>query len=80
MVLTGFILGCISIITALFPICGVPIALAGLLIGMYARNTTPLRALSAWTIALSIAGLLLSFIYIIVTMSIYYGHYISPRH
>jgi hypothetical protein len=76
LVLTGLVLGFISIFTAIFPICGLPTAIAGLLIGFYGRRTTSLHMMSSWALALSLAGLILAFIYTIVTISIYFSSYL----
>src|SRR5215472_11036309 len=67
LVLTGLVLGFVSIFTAIFPVCGLPAALAGLLIGVYGRRTTSLEVMSSWAFALSLVGLILAFIYLIVT-------------
>ena len=76
LVLTGLVLGFISIFTAIFPICGLPTAVTGLLIGFYGRRTTSLHMMSSWAFALSLAGLILAFIYTIVTISIYFSSYL----
>jgi hypothetical protein len=72
LIVTGFILGVVSILTSIFPICGLPTSIAGLLIGVYGRRKTrALHTMSSWAIALSLAGLALSLLYIIVTMALY---------
>ncbi len=72
LVVTGFILSVVSILTAIFPICGLPIAICGLSIGIYSRRKLQaFHTMTAWTIGLSLAGLALSLLYTIVTMSIY---------
>jgi hypothetical protein len=76
LVLTGLVLGFISIFTAIFPVCGLPAALTGLLIGFYGRRTTSLQVMSSWAFALSLVGLILACIYIIVTISIYFSNYL----
>lgn len=76
LVLTGLVLGFISIFTAIFPICGLPTAITGLLIGFYGRRATSLQMMSSWAFALSLAGLILALIYTIVTISIYFGNYL----
>jgi membrane-bound ClpP family serine protease len=76
LVLTGLMLGFVSIFAAFFPVCGLPIALTGLLIGFYGRRTTSLQMMSSWAFALSLVGLILAFIYTIVTISIYLGNYL----
>jgi len=76
LVLTGLMLGFVSIFAAFFPVCGLPIALTGLVIGFYGRRTTSLQMMSSWAFALSLVGLILAFIYTIVTISIYLGNYL----
>lgn len=76
LVLTGLVLGFISIFTAIFPVCGLPAALTGLLIGFYGRRTTSLQLMSSWAFALSLVGLILAFIYTVVTISIYFSSYL----
>jgi len=76
LVLTGLMLGFVSVFAAFFPVCGLPIALTGLLIGFYGRRTTSLQVMSSWAFALSLVGLILAFIYTIVTISIYLGNYL----
>jgi membrane-bound ClpP family serine protease len=76
LVLTGLVLGFVSIFTAIFPVCGLPAALTGLVIGFYGRRATSLQAMSSWAFALSLVGLILAFIYIVVTISIYFSHYL----
>ncbi len=76
LVLTSFILGCASIFTAVFPICGLPIAITGLLLGLYSRQTTPLRIMSSWAIVLSLVGLFITLVYTVVTISIYFSSYL----
>jgi hypothetical protein len=72
LVVTGFILSVISILTSIFPICGLPIAICGLLIGIYGRRTSrAFHTMTSWIIALSLTGLALSLLYTIVTMSLY---------
>ncbi len=76
LVLTGLVLGFVSIFTAIFPVCGLPAALTGLVIGFYGRRTTSLQVMSSWAFALSLVGLILGFIYTIVTISIYLSKYL----
>src|SRR5215467_13852154 len=45
LILTGLVLGFVSIFTAIFPICGFPAALTGLLIGAYGRRATSLQVM-----------------------------------
>jgi hypothetical protein len=70
LVVTGFILGVFSILTFLFPICGLPTAICGLLIGIHARRQSQaFNTMSFWTIGLSLAGLALALLYIIVRIT-----------
>ncbi len=78
-VITGFILSVVSILTAIFPICGLPIAICGLSIGISSRRKLQaFHTMTAWTIGLSLAGLALSLLYTIVTMSIYVHSLLRP--
>ena len=74
-VVTGFILGIFSIMTAFFPVCGLPFAIAGLLIGVSNRRITALRTVVLWGIGLSTIGLVLTVVNIIVAISIYFSTY-----
>lgn len=76
LVLTGLVLGGVSIITTFFPICALPAAVAGLLLGLYGRHTTPLRRMSLWTVILSALGLVFASINIIMLVSTYVGTYL----
>lgn len=68
---TGFILGVVSIVTSIFPVCGLPISICGLWIGVSGhRKSLALRTMTSWTIWLSLAGLALSLLYIILTITI----------
>ncbi|WP_126628022.1 hypothetical protein [Dictyobacter alpinus] len=75
-VLTSFTLGCVSILAAFFPICGFPVSITGLLLGLYGRQATPLKTTSAWAIVLSLIGLLLTCINTLVILSIYFQNYL----
>ncbi len=76
LVLTGLVLGSVSIITVFFPICALPAAIAGLLLGLYGRSTTPLRTMSLWAVVFSILGLLFACINIFMLISTYVGTYL----
>jgi hypothetical protein len=76
LVLTGLILGFISIFAAFFPVCGLPIAITGLVLGAYGHRTTSLQMMSSWACALSLVGLILAFFYTMITISIYVGNYL----
>ncbi|GCE13489.1 hypothetical protein [Tengunoibacter tsumagoiensis] len=76
LVLTSFVLGGISLFAAFFPICGLPIAVAGLLLGLYGRRTLALRSMANWAVILSLCGLILTIINLIVTLILYFGTYL----
>jgi hypothetical protein len=76
LVLTGLVLGGLSIITLFFPICALPAAITGLLLGFYGRSTTPLRTMSLWTICLSSIGLICACISIFTLVSTYASKYL----
>ncbi|HEY7419204.1 MAG TPA: hypothetical protein VH593_28740 [Ktedonobacteraceae bacterium] len=72
----GFILSALSIFGAFFPICGLPIAISGLIIGIRGRHIPELRHTTSWTIALSILGLVLAIINIVISLFIYFSIYL----
>ena len=74
LVLTGFVLGGCSILTAIFPICGLPMGIAGLLIGLRGRRHPALYTLATWGAALAVIGLALTLACAIIGLSIYFGH------
>lgn len=69
LVSTGFVLGLFSIVAAVFPLCGLPIAVTGLILGLLGRRVAPLHRLAKWAIALSIVGGTLSLIILLINMS-----------
>ena len=73
-VLTGFVLGGCSILTAIFPICGLPMGIAGLLIGLHGRRQPALYTLATWGAALSVIGLAITLVCAIIGLSVYFGH------
>jgi uncharacterized membrane protein len=75
-VLTAFVLGALSIVAAIFPICGFPIAVAGLVMGLAGRRILSLHTLATWSLALSLIGLGLTLINIIISVSIYVVAYL----
>ncbi|HZO73153.1 MAG TPA: hypothetical protein VFB60_13200 [Ktedonobacteraceae bacterium] len=75
-VVTGFILGVFSIITAFFPVCGLPFAVAGLFIGFSNRHITALRTVVLWGIGLSIIGLVFTIVNIVITTGLYFSTYL----
>jgi hypothetical protein len=66
LVVTGFILGILSILISFFPVCGLLSSFFGLLIGTNGRRLRALRTMATWTIALSLGGLTLSLLFIIL--------------
>lgn len=75
-VVTGFLLGVFSIVTAFFPVCGLPFAIAGLLIGFANRHIVALRTVVLWGIGLSLIGLIFTVANMIVTIGIYFSPYL----
>lgn len=75
-VLTGFVLGAFSIFTAFFPLCGLPIALTGLFMGLSCRRITALRTMVLWGICLSVVGLVLTLISVMVVVRTYLSFYL----
>ncbi|HLG63420.1 MAG TPA: hypothetical protein VKY19_15890 [Ktedonosporobacter sp.] len=74
-VVMGFILGVFSIITAFFPVCGLPFAIAGLFIGFSNRHITALRTVVFWGIGLSMIGLVFTIVNIVITTGLYFSTY-----
>lgn len=75
-VVTGFLLGVFSIITAFFPVCGLPFAIAGLFIGFANRHIAALRTVVLWGIGLSIIGLVFTIVNIVISIGIYFSPYL----
>ena len=71
MVLTGFMLSILSIVTAIFPICGIPIACAGLVIGLIGRRIQGVRKVATWSIVLAVIGGTFGLINIIIMIGLY---------
>ncbi|TMC22759.1 MAG: hypothetical protein E6J34_05175 [Chloroflexi bacterium] len=69
LVSTSFVLGLFSIVAAIFPLCGLPIALAGLILGLLGRRVPGLRRLAMWAVALSIVGGTLALINLLINIS-----------
>lgn len=68
LVVTGFILGVLSIVTSFFPICGLLTGICGLGIGIYShRQLRALYTMASWAIGLSLAGLVLSLLLTVIT-------------
>lgn len=76
LVVMGFILGVFSIITAFFPVCGLPFAVAGLFIGFSNRHIAALRTVVLWGIGLSIIGLVFTIVNIVITIGLYFSTYL----
>lgn len=76
LVLTAFMLGIFSIVTCVFPICAIPVGLAGVCIGFSTRRIQPLASVAMWAMALSVIGLVLSIVFAIVSVSFYYGRFL----
>jgi hypothetical protein len=72
-VCTGFILALFSLFAAFFPICGLPIAVSGLVMGMAGRRIVGLYTMATWAVALAVIGLGLTLVNIIVSVSIYFS-------
>jgi hypothetical protein len=69
LVITGFILGVLSLVTSFLYIFGLLTSICGLSIGIYARRKSPaFHILASWTIALSLAGLIISLLFFIITI------------
>jgi len=69
LVVTGFILGVLSIVTSFLSFCGLLVSICGLGIGIYARRKSPaLSIMASWTIGLSLGGLLLSLLFIAISL------------
>jgi hypothetical protein len=72
MVLTGFVLSIMSIVTAFFPICAIPMACAGLVMGVIGRRIQGVRKVATWCVVLSIIGGTLGIMNIVITVGFYY--------
>ena len=74
--LTGFVLGIFSLFAAFFPICGLPIAIVAIVMGVSSRRVLALRTIATWGLAFSIIGFLLTFVNICIDLSIYFSTYV----
>ncbi|HTK08973.1 MAG TPA: hypothetical protein VL485_17520 [Ktedonobacteraceae bacterium] len=72
--ITGLVLGGCSILTAVFPICSLPMGIAGLWIGLHGRRHPALYTLATWGAALSVIGLALTIMCTIIGLGVYFGH------
>lgn len=69
LVYIGVILGGLSIITSFLYIIGFLFAIFGLLIGIYGSlKLSALHRITSWTIGLSLTGLLLSLLFLIISI------------
>jgi len=75
-VCTGFILSVFSVFAAFFPICGLPIAITSLVMGLVGRRVLALYTMATWAVALAVIGLGLTLVNIIIGVSIYFSHYV----
>jgi hypothetical protein len=72
LIVTGFILGVLSVVTSFLSFFGLLTSICGLVIGVYARRKSPaLHLMASWTIGLSLAGLALSLLFALLAISIY---------
>jgi hypothetical protein len=62
LVVTGLVLGACSILAAIFPICGLPMGIMGLFLGLQGRRQPALHMLATWGAALSVIGLALTIV------------------
>jgi hypothetical protein len=72
----GFILGILSIFCSFFPVCGLPIAISGLLIGIADYRAGHAYKMTTLTVAFSTIGLALTLINVVVSISIYFSFYL----
>jgi hypothetical protein len=75
-VMQGFILAILSIFCSFFPVCGLPIAISGLIIGLVDYRARRQYKMTTLTIAFSIIGLALTLINVIISISIYLSFYL----
>jgi hypothetical protein len=75
-VMQGFVLGILSMFCSFFPVCGLPIAISGLIIGCADRRAGHFYKITTLTILFSAIGLALTLINIIISISIYFSFYL----
>ncbi|GCE47124.1 hypothetical protein EI42_00643 [Thermosporothrix hazakensis] len=68
---TGLVLGIFSIAASIFPVCGLPMALAGLVLSLLGRRIGAFQKLASWSLLLAIIGCTLSLLNIGVMLGIY---------
>lgn len=73
--IAGLILGIVSIISAIFPICGLPFALAGIVVSVLGRRSISRRTLATIGLVLSIIGIVLSMLSFILGFAYYSSHF-----
>ena len=76
LVMTSSILGILSIIAGFFPLAGLPIALAGLAMGIAGRRVVVLRNIASWGVWLSLVGLVVAIATTVVIITLYLSSYI----
>jgi len=69
LVSTSFVLGILSIPAAIFPLCGLPMAVAGLGMSLLGRRVSGLYRLATWSVGLSIVGGTLAIINLLINIS-----------
>lgn len=72
-VCTGFILSIFSLFAAFFPICGLPIAITSLVMGLVGRRIAGLYTMATWAVALAVIGLGLTLVNVVISVSIYFS-------
>src|SRR5690349_12950015 len=72
-VMQGFMLAILSLFCSFFPVCGLPIAISGLIIGVTGYRAGHLHKLTTLTIIFSTIGLALTLINVFVSISIYFS-------
>ncbi|MBV8822827.1 MAG: hypothetical protein JO125_01900 [Chloroflexi bacterium] len=75
--LTGFVLGICSLFTALFPPCGLPIAITGIIMSSSGYRVQALRKIAATGLVLSIVGLVLTIGSITFAVGMYLSHVLA---
>ncbi len=75
-VCTGFILSIFSLFAAFFPICGLPIAISALVMGLAGRRIAGLYTMATWAVALAVIGLGLTLVNIVISVSLYFSNYL----
>jgi len=58
--IAGFVLGIIGMVAWLLPICGLPVTIAGIILGAMGRGSTTRNTLATIGLVLAIIGLVLS--------------------